>query len=210
MTKRLFLLVTIISFSLLGASALSPQQKNDIIAKINKASAGISTMSGNFTQTKNLSMLNDKMVSQGSIYYQRSDKLRWEYTSPYKYLFVFNGTKVYVGNNSRKDVIDTNSNKVFKEIARIMMSTVTGTALSNASDFTIGVEVSGNQYLVTLVPKKKEMKAMFSKVVLSFNKSDMIVSEINIIEKNGDKTNIKFKNIAINKPLNASLFAIPK
>lgn len=210
MTKRLFLLVTIISFSLLGASALSPQQKNDIIAKINKASAGISTMSGNFTQTKNLSMLNDKMVSQGNIYYQRSDKLRWEYTSPYKYLFVFNGTKVYVGNNSRKDVIDTNSNKVFKEIARIMMSTVTGTALSNASDFTIGVEVSGNQYLVTLVPKKKEMKAMFSKVVLSFNKSDMIVSEINIIEKNGDKTNIKFKNIAINKPLNASLFAIPK
>ena len=87
--------------------------------------------------------------------YKQPNKLRWEYTTPYQYLFIFNGTKVYVGNESRKDVIDTNTNKVFKEVARIMMSTVTGTALSNSSDFSIDVADGNTQWQITLVPKRK-------------------------------------------------------
>jgi outer membrane lipoprotein carrier protein len=136
--------------------------------------------------------------------------LRWEYTSPYQYLFIFNGTKVYVGNKSRKDVIDTNSNKVFKEVARIMMNTVTGKALSNQTDFTVSVASNGSTYVVTLVPKKKDLKQMFYKIVLTFTKSDIMISEVDIYEKNGDRSNIVLKNIVTNTPVNESLFAIPK
>ena len=193
-----------------SASAITEQQKKDVISKINNASTSIQSMSASFTQTKYLSMLSDKMVSSGKVYYSKSDKLRWEYTSPYQYLFIFNGSKVYVGNKSKKNVIDTNTNKVFKEIARIMMSTVTGTALSNTSDFSISLSESSNQWVITLVPKKKELKSMFSKVILYFNKTSYIVSEINIYEKNGDRTNIKFSGLTTNKKIDATLFSIPK
>ena len=91
-----------------------------------------------------------------------------------------------------------------------MMSTVTGTALSNSSDFSIDVADSNTQWQVTLAPKKKEMKKMFSKIVLSFNKSNLMISEINIYEKNNDRTNIKLKNIKTNGAVNETLFAIPK
>ena len=91
-----------------------------------------------------------------------------------------------------------------------MMSTVTGTALSNSSDFSIDVADGNTQWQVTLVPKKKEMKKMFSKIVLSFNKSNLMISEINIYEKNNDRTNIKLKNIKTNGAVNETLFAIPK
>lgn len=208
--KRLFTIFILCGLLSFSASAITEQQKKDVIAKINQTSASIETMAADFTQTKNLSLLNDKMVSEGKIYYKRPDKLRWEYTSPYDYLFIFNGTKVYVGNKSRKDVIDTSSNKIFKEVARIMMSTVTGTALSNTTDFTITVDDSGNLWKVTLVPKKKELRNMFSKVVLSFNKANYQVSEIDIFEKNNDRTNIKFRNLKVNKQVDASLFNIPK
>lgn len=208
--KRLFTIFILCGLLSFSASAITEQQKKDVIAKINQTSASIETMAADFTQTKNLSLLNDKMVSEGKIYYKRPDKLRWEYISPYDYLFIFNGTKVYVGNKSRKDVIDTSSNKIFKEVARIMMSTVTGTALSNTTDFTITVDDSGNLWKVTLVPKKKELRNMFSKVVLSFNKANYQVSEIDIFEKNNDRTNIKFRNLKVNKQVDASLFNIPK
>ncbi len=192
------------------AAPLTTQQKQDVIGRINKAASGLKTMSCSFTQTKYLSLLSDKMVSEGKMNYKQPNKLRWEYTTPYQYLFIFNGTKVYVGNKSRKDVIDTNTNKVFKEVARIMMSTVTGTALSNSSDFSIDVSDGNTQWQITLVPKKKEMKKMFSKIVLLFNKSTLMISEINIYEKNSDRTNIKLKNIKTNGAVNETLFAIPK
>ena len=191
------------------AAPISVAQQKEVIAKINKATSRLKSMSCNFTQTKHLSLLSDKMVSEGKMNYKQPNKLRWEYTSPYQYLFIFNGTKVYVGNKSRKDVIDTNSNKLFKEVARIMMSTVTGTALSNAADFSVTVEDGKTLWNVTLIPKKKEMKKMFTRIVLSFSKSDLMISEINLHEKNNDRTNIRLRNIKTNIAINENLFAIP-
>ncbi len=191
------------------ASPLSTAQQREVIAKINKATSGLKSMSCTFTQTKHLSLLSDKMVSEGKMCYKQPDRLRWEYTSPYQYIFIFNGTKVYVGNKSRKDVIDTGSNKLFKEVARIMMSTVTGTALSNTADFSVKVEDGKTLWNVTLVPKKKEMKKMFTRIVLSFSKSDLMISEINLHEKNNDRTNIRLRNIKNNIAINENLFAIP-
>lgn len=194
----------------LEAAGLTAKQKNEAIAKINQAASGLKSMKCSFVQTKYLSLLSDKMVSEGKMYYCQSNKLRWEYTSPYSYLFIFNGTKVYVGGKSRKDVIDTKNNKVFKEVARIMMNTVTGKALSNSSDFAVDISSSGNDWLVTLVPKKKDLKQMFKKIIMKFSKSSTMISEIDIYEKNGDRTNIKMKNITTNCSLNESLFAIPR
>lgn len=207
-TTILFLLLLCSVTSI--AAPLSIRQKQDVISRINKAASGLKSMNCSFTQTKYLSLLSDKMVSQGKMYYKQPNKLRWEYTSPYQYLFIFNGTKVYVGNKSRKDIIDTQSNKIFKEVARIMMSTVTGTALSNSSDFSVDVADGNAIWKVTLVPKKKEMKKMFTKIELSFNKPDLMIAEINIYEKNNDRTNIRLKNITKNVTVNESLFAIPK
>ena len=208
--KKISIILLSLIFSLTAMAAMTEKQQQDVINKINKAASELKTMSCSFTQTKYLSLLSDKMVSQGKMYYKKSNKLRWEYTSPYQYLFVFNGTQVYVGNKSRRDVIDTNTNKVFKEVARIMMSTVTGTALSNTNDFTTQVTDDNKYYIVTLVPKKKEMKKMFSKIILYFNKTNYMIAEVNIYEKNNDRTNINMTNISTNGTVNENLFNIPK
>lgn len=208
-TIIIFLFAFVCLVSVLAAPMTSGQ-KQVVIDEINKTSSALKTMSCSFTQTKYLSLLSDKMVSEGKMYYKRPNKLRWEYTSPYQYLFIFNGTKVYVGNKARKDVIDTESNKIFKEVARIMMGTVTGTAMSNSLDFTVDVADGNAYWQVTLVPKKKDMKKMFLKIVLSFSKKGKMISEINIYEKNKDRTNIKFKNITTGGSVNETLFAIPK
>lgn len=208
---KIFLLLLLCAIPTIGqAAGLSAQQKADAIKKINTAASGLKSMSCGFVQTKYLSLLNDKMVSEGVMYFKQPDRLRWEYKTPYSYMFIFNGTKVYVGGKSRKDVIDTNTNKVFKEVARIMMNTVTGKALSNSTDFSVDIESSGNFWVVTLIPKKKDLKQMFTKIVLSFSKSNTMISEINLYEKNGDRTNIKLNNISTNGTINETLFAIPK
>ncbi len=192
-----------------GAAELTDARKQEVIARINSAVSRLHSMSCSFVQTKHLSLLSDKMVSEGRMYYSQPDRLRWEYTSPYKYLFIFNGNKVYVGNDSRKDVIDTNTNKIFKEVARIMMSTVTGTALSNAADFDTEAAEEKGSWVVTLVPRKKEMRRMFAKITMTFSKSASMISELSIYEKNGDRTDIKFKDVLSDAKVDESLFSIP-
>ena len=192
-----------------AATKLTAARQQEVIAKINAVSSRIKSMSCSFVQTKHLSLLSDKMVSKGKMYFRNPDKLRWEYTSPYNYIFVFNGTKVYVGSKTKKDVIDTNTNKIFKEIGRIMMNTVTGKALSNQNDFVVNVSSDNTFWIVSLVPQKKEMKQMFARIELLFNKSDTTIAQINLFEKNNDKTNIKLENVVCNGMVADSNFAIP-
>lgn len=209
--KKILTIITLILGLLTSANAanLTAAQQEEVISKINTAASNLKSMTCTFVQTKHLSLLSDKMVSKGVMQYKQPNKLNWQYTSPYDYRFIFNGTKVYVGNKSKKDVIDTNTNKMFKEIARIMMNTVTGKALSNKNDFTVSVAADKNTWTVTLIPKKKELKSMFAKIQLVFTQTNIMISEINIFEKNNDRTNIKLSNIVKNGTVKDSYFAIP-
>lgn len=191
------------------AAPLTPQQKQQAIVAISRAVSGMETMQCTFVQTKHMSMLNDRLVSHGIMYYRQPDKLRWEYTRPYDYLFIFNGAKVYMGNRSRKSVVDTASNRLFREIAGIMMSTVTGKALADPERFSLDVEEVQQSWHVTLVPKKKELKRIFQKVVLVFNRADAAILGVNIYEKNGDLTEILMSDVTKNAKIDEARFAIP-
>ena len=156
----------------------------------------------------NKKMLNDKLVSKGKMYYQQANKLRWEYITPYQYTFLLNDQKVQIKSGQRNSVIDVKQNKVFREIARIMMNSVVGKSLSDTKDFRVSIAESGTEWIATLLPQRKEMKQMFQKVILHFNKQRSMVSQVVMLEKNGDQTVIDLRNVKTNQPLNSSLFVI--
>lgn len=190
-------------------SLIVPAQNNQkIIDHINQVAHSLKSMQADFVQTKTMKMLGDKMVSNGKMYYQQSDKLHWEYTTPYTYIFILNGDKVLLKKGTRKDVIDVNKNKVFKEIARIMMSSMVGTCLTEKKDFSVSVVETDQTYTATLIPQKKEMKQMYTKIVLTFTKKTSMISRVVMYEKNGDNTEIVLKNVVTNKTINPSYFAI--
>lgn len=205
--KRVLFFLMALCLCLLNLSA---QKVNEAKVKqqINAVASKMKTMQCDFVQTKYLKMLNDKMVSRGKMYYQQSNKLRWEYTSPYTYTFVLNGSKVLISKGKRNDVINVNQSKFFKEIARIMMNSVVGKCLTDSKDFKVSLTGASAEYVATLYPQQKQMKQMFQKIILHFNKQNSTVSKVELIEKKGDRTIIELKNVKSNAPINAKVFGI--
>ena len=82
--------IVLLIFSLCISTQVSAQtlSETQIRQEINKVASQMKSMQCDFTQTKNLKMLNDKLVSKGKMYYQQSNKLRWEYVTPYAYIFL--------------------------------------------------------------------------------------------------------------------------
>lgn len=205
--KRVLFFLMALCLCLLNLSA---QKVNEAKVKqqINVVASKMKTMQCDFVQTKYLKMLNDKMVSRGKMYYQQSNKLRWEYTYPYTYTFVLNGSRVLISKGKRKDVINVNQSKFFKEIARIMMNSVVGKCLTDSKDFKVSLTGASAEYVATLYPQQKQMKQMFQKIILHFNKQNSTVSKVELIEKKGDRTIIELKNVKSNAPINAKVFGI--
>lgn len=186
--------------------AVDDAQKDKMFETITQASASMKTMQCDFKQTKNLSFLDDKMVSTGKMYYKQDNLLRWEYTSPYSYIFILNGTTVIMQSSQKKEIIDTKSSRLFQEIAKIMMNSITGKNLSTNKDFKVALYTKGDKWVAELTPLKKEMKQMFSTIVLYFNPAQSTVYRVELLEKTGDSTHIELNDIRLNVVVDEKVF----
>lgn len=200
----LLLALLMVSFTATAQTKAAEAAKAEIAA----TAASLTSIQCDFVQTKHLKMLNDKMVSYGRMYYQKSNKLHWEYTKPYAYTLILNGQQVYMKNAKGTTTVNAQSSKLFREIGRIMMNCVMGKSLTNTKDFRVTMTETSGEWAATMVPLRKNMKQMFTKIVLHFNKARKTVAAVDLYEKNGDRTNILLKNVINNKPINAKVFAL--
>jgi outer membrane lipoprotein-sorting protein len=181
-------------------------EKDDIIAKIAQSAAEMKTMKCDFVQTKELSFMNDHVVSKGKMYYKSENKIRWEYSEPYEYVFSMDGKSVNMSSGEKTNKIPIKASRMFTEISNLMIGGISGSGLINSKDFTAKFRVGASDYEIILTPLKKEIKNMFSDIQLSVDKLENRIKTIVMTEKNGDRTIINLKNIRINTKINDEIF----
>jgi len=212
MMKKL-LFITIFFFCIsLNAQQLVPatlEQQQQMLEKITESSIKMESLICEFEQVKILSILEEKMISKGKMYYRDDNCLRWEYVSPYIYTFVLNDKTIMMqAENSKKNVIDVKSSRFFQEIIKIMMNGINGSGLSDTKNFSVDYYWSETQWKVHLIPLQKEMKKMFSTIKLTFNVKDYSVDKVEMEEQNGDTTTILLSGKQFNKKIENEKFVI--
>jgi outer membrane lipoprotein-sorting protein len=165
------------------------------------------SIKSDFTQEKNLSMLSEKILSQGKFWFKKDSRVRMEYTKPFTYLMIINKDKVFVKDGQKQNTISTKSNKLFQQINKITVDCVQGTVLTNP-DFSTRVFENKSAWLVELSPVSKNLKEFFKTIVVTVDKKDYSVTNIEMNENSGDNTIIHFINKEMNTNLPDALFAI--
>jgi len=210
MNKNLVLLIGLLLCSMsLSAQyqKATEEQKKEVVNKITQASGNMTTMQSDFTQVKELSFMDDKVTSEGKMYYKKTNKIRWEYVKPYKYVFSMDGQNVSMTSGDNTNKVPVKSNKMFGEISRVMTGGISGSGLVDSPDFDSQFMVGKDDYQIILTPKKKEIKDLFSSVQLYVGKSDNRIRSVELVEKSGDKTTITLKNVKINEAIDDKIFS---
>lgn len=170
-------------------------------------SDAINTLRSDFVQEKSISMLNNKLSSDGSFIFKKTNKLRMEYAKPYPYIFVMNDDQIIIINDQKKTNVSVNSNKLFKMISQITVDCVTGNIL-NSKDFDVKVSENAKVYYLVLIPQQKMLKSLFAEIDLLISKSDYTVDKLDLKETSGDSTTLIFTNKKINTPVSDEVFAV--
>ncbi|MDR2145477.1 MAG: outer membrane lipoprotein carrier protein LolA [Tannerella sp.] len=204
----IYSLLFFISYSLSAQyKEVADTEKQVIIQKITQAAAEMKTMKCDFVQTKELSFMNDNVVSEGKMFYKSSNKIRWEYVKPYQYVFSMDGENVNISSGDKTNKIPLKASKIFSEISRVMIGGISGSGLVDSKDFTSRLMAGTADYKIILTPLKKEIKDMFSEIQLFVNKSNSRVKSVIMVEKSGDKTTVDLKNIQVNTAINDEIFS---
>lgn len=166
--------------------------------KLAKMAESTSTISCDFVQEKYLVVLSQKIVSKGQFYFKKANNIRWEYTSPYKYLIIISNNQLFTGDDKSQNRYDLKSNKMLQEMNGFISGCVQGDILKNDKDYTIGYFENSKLYFVKLIPRSEKMRQMLNEVQIWFDRNDLTVSGLKMVESGDDYTKIDFVNKKLN------------
>ena len=191
-------LLTIVSAFGQNGKELVGDQRVKVISEITKNTVGIQSLSCQFTQTKQSSLLVDNAVAKGKMSYSRPKSMCWEYTSPYSYALVVEGDSLSMTGNGTAST-NQKANRMMKEMSSLIIGSINGERLFDERTFSINIYEETGCYRVKMNPKRKDMQRMFQNITFLFGSDDYTVRSVVLTEKSGDATTINFENVTIKR-----------
>jgi outer membrane lipoprotein-sorting protein len=208
--KNKLLFVTILSFFTCITIGLAQQPLSN--AEIIKFKKGVElkakstqTIKSDFVQTKQISVLNNKVISKGHLVFMSPNKVKWAYVLPETNIAVFKNNQLLVSDGKKSKTMSLDSNKWFKQLNELIVNSVKGNMFDEAK-FEISYLNTGKDYLITFKPKDKRLKKFMTQFELIFPYRGFEVKSVKLVEPNKDFTLIEFKNRVNNSSVSETEF----
>lgn len=145
-----------------------------------------------FKQTRQVSYLASAVEKEGD----------FTFTKPNDILLAFDDgdyikmTTEYFEMKTAGNVVKTkvNSNPMLKNLSSILSTCVLGDFDKMNKNFAVDIKQNQTEWTVTLTPKQNKVAAKISNIIISFDKADMSLNLLKMIEKSGDYTAYTFTN----------------
>lgn len=196
----LYIICLLTVFSAFGQNSreLVGEQRLKVINEITRNTVGIQSLSCQFTQTKQSSLLVDNAEAKGKMSYSRPKSMRWEYITPYSYALVVEGDSLSMTGNGTAST-NQKANRMMKEMSSLIIGSINGERLFDERTFSINIFEETGCYRVKMNPKRKDMQRMFQNITFLFGSDDYTVRSVVLTEKSGDATTINFENLTIKR-----------
>lgn len=177
--RRLTIIAALFWTVLAGAvpRELSGAEKDAAMEKITVYNGSAKTLTADFTQVKNSSMLSAPITSKGSFSFSAPGNVRWEVLAPVQKVSVFSSSD--------------------RRLALFNF---------DFSQFISAVSEDGEQYEVRLSPTSRDMSKLFRAIILTCSKSSGQVTGVILVDTEGDTTRLQFSNIRRDCEIDPKIF----
>ena len=192
--------------ALLCPSARAAEGGDPILAHLEAVSARVQTLSSDFTQQKYLAVFKEALVSRGRFYYRKPDRLRWELTAPVVSGFALNGQtgRRWQGSERSSRCFELDRDPVMKIVAEQLLAWARADFPWLRAHYRIRV--------VGSKPVRLRLEPLFATggfldhLEIRFAPDGSHVQQVELHEKDGDYTRIRFSDTVVNGPLADGLF----
>ena len=205
------ILAIVIFFSYFQLQAQSSKFKkiatdDPVVEQLSEAARKSISIQADFTQKKYLDFLEEEIISKGKFYFYKG-KLKWAYQSPTKYIILIKNGEITISDDEKTTKYDVSSNKLFGILNDIMLHLIQGKFIEDDA-FGIDFFQNEDQIKVILRPKMVYMANFLQEIHMFMNSSNALVSEIKMLEANGNYTSIYFSERILNEKISDEVFQI--
>jgi outer membrane lipoprotein-sorting protein len=170
-----------------------------------RAAAGrISSVSAAFVQEKHMKVLIRPLISEGLLYFQAPDSLRWEYRRPIESILITHAghTKKFIRKDG-KIIADAAANAPAMQFVTEEISRWFKGRFDENPVFAARLEPGRR---IVLTPNDKGLAGMIQRIELVLSDRPGIMESVMIYESKNSYTRIIFTNVELNRPLDRKLF----
>ena len=185
---------------------LTEAESQKVISALTQAASSMQTLQCRFVQEKTSSMLAEPSIAKGTMHYAAPDRMRWEYTEPYAFALVVNGEQIIKVTDGKAETLDGKSSRMYQGMVSLIMGSASGKKLFDATVFDVALFDDNEFWRAEMIPKRRDMKRMFSQLVFRFDKKTNGISRVEFKDAGGDVTSIRFKDIRLNEVIGEDKF----
>lgn len=173
-------------------------QDNDIVEQIADRCASLSSMKCDFRQVRTVPLMDEPQVSGGHMIYKQPSSLKWVYTEPYSYSFTIDNDNISIDTEQGHADIGSDASRMFKGLAGIVLGCMSGQNLKDKRLFQTTVTEQDGQWVAVLIPQRRDMKRVFSEIIMMFDPGTSLLRRFVMKDQNGGCTEIEVSNVSIN------------
>ncbi len=202
MNCRILILVFLLLIPL-PVEGAAPMSADEVARRLKEIQGKTRDFSADLYQEKKVSLLKEKIVSRGRIRFKKPDKVSIEFFHPEPSEMVFDGKTVLL--YYREEKVAERYSFLSHPVAERYLLFLKDPFQEKLAEWKILEE--GDSFLVMeIIPKVKD--PLFVKTRLRVSKKDWMVVGMDMVEKNGDTTSIRYSNMKVNTGLTDSDFEI--
>jgi outer membrane lipoprotein carrier protein len=157
------------------------------------------TLTGRFSQLSLDGSGTQLQETSGEITLKRPGQFRWHTDEPMEQLLVSDGKKVWLYDPDLEQVTIQTLDQRLTHTPALLLS---GDVSAISDNFEVSHQQAGEVVDFTLKPKAKD--TLFDSLRLSFRGG--VINDMQMVDGVGQRTNILFQGVELNKPLKADLF----
>lgn len=168
--------------------------------------SGIYTIKAAFRQEKENPLLVRTQVAEGLFYFERPDKVRWEYRKPFNTVLILNGKNIRSLENGTEKPLQASTQKLMTGLTVGILRTVSTGLLENPEyEHQFWCNATGMP-LVRLLPREPRMKNYIREIHLYFSREGDRVERLDMLETPEGVTRLLFQDQRLNESLPETLF----
>jgi outer membrane lipoprotein carrier protein len=187
----------------LPVKGAAPMGEEGVVKRLKEVQGKTKDFSADLYQEKKLSLLREKIISRGSIRFKKPDKVSIEFFHPESSQMVFDGKTVllYFKEERLAERYSVRSNPIAERYLLFSKDPFQ----EKLARWKI-LEDRESFLIMEITPKVND--PLFVKTRLWVSKKDWMIMGMEMIEKNGDTTLLRYSNIRVNTGLSDSDFKI--
>lgn len=192
---RVKVLLTLLALAM-GLSASAQSLSEEFERELKAKSVGITSIDAEMTQTREVAVLADVVKMEGDFHFQAPNNILLLFDDGDYIKLSAEWFEMKSGANVTRR--SASSNPMFKQLSAMLTACMSGDVESIAKGFIPTITKDDKEWRVVLKPERGKGAAKIAEVELIFDRKDMSLDSLKMVEKSGDYTMYTFRNKQFN------------